>query len=248
MSIQDKLTTITENVPKVYEAGIAEGKVQGDVEFWKAFTNNGNRANYSYAFRYWGWKVANPSVKIKFGASYHTMMSECPNLETIVPDNFDFSATPDVQAASTNAYYHTFSANPKLKAIPDMNMPPRGMYYTFYNCPLLERIERVQIREDTEVQGAFSNLYSLTHIRFDGTIGTSINFRVSRILDRESIENIIGCLSDNVSGEVLTLSITAVNTAYADPNSSWGAAGSNSPEWAALVASKPNWTITLDNT
>lgn len=244
MSIQDKLTAIAENVPKVYEAGIAEGKVQGDIEFWNMMTNNGTRGFYTYAFRQWGWKVANPLAKVKPTEQYYSLLSGCPNLETIIPDNFDFSATPDVQTAGTAAYYHTFSANPKLKAIPDLNMPPRGMYYTFYNCRSLERIERVQIRENTQVDGAFAQLPSLKYIRFDGTIGTTMNLSASIVLDRGSIENIIGCLSSNVSGKTLRLHINAVNKAF---ETSEGANnGSTSTEWAALAASKPNWTITLE--
>lgn len=246
MSITEQITELKQDFDDVYEAGIAEGEEQENLELWNMMTNNGKKGFYTYAFRYWDWKVANPPVLIKPTGQFHTMMSECPNLETIVPDNFDFSATPDNQTAGTAAYYHTFSANPKLKAIPDMNMPPRGMYYTFYNCTSLERIERVQIRENTQVDGAFARLPSLKYIRFDGTIGTTMNLNASIVLDRGSIENIIGCLSSNVSGKTLHLHINAVNKAF---ETSGGANnGSTSTEWQALVASKPHWTITLENT
>lgn len=229
MSIAEQITELKQDFDDVYEAG----KEQESLEFWKAFTNNGNRTNYNYAFRYWGWKVANPSVKIKFKANYHTLFNDSPTLETIVPDNFDFSETPDVQVANTGAYYHTFSGCSKLKAIPDMDMPPRGMYFTFNGCTLLERIERVQIREDTDMQGAFGNLPSLKYIRFDGIIGLNIDLRSCVVLDRGSIENIIGCLSSNASNKTLYLSQAAVNQAF------------TAAEWSALEATKPNWNISL---
>ena len=239
MSIAEQITELKQDYDDVYEAG----KEQENLELWSMMTNNGTRGFYTYAFRYWDWKVANPPILIKPTGQYHTMMSECPNLEEIVPDNFDFSATPDNQTAGTAAYYHTFSGNPKLKAIPDMNMPPRGMYYTFYDCPLLERIERVQIRETTQIDGAFAKLPSLKYIRFDGTIGSVLNIRYSSELDRGSIENIIGCLSSNVSGKTLTLNVNAVNKAF---ETSEGANdGSTSAEWNALTSAHSNWTISL---
>lgn len=241
MSIQDKLTAIAENVPKVYEAGIAEGKVQENLDFWNMMTLNGTRGFYTYAFRYWGWKVANPPVLIKPTGQYHTMINESPNLETIVPDNFDFSATPDIQTESTNAYYHTFSNNPKLKAIPDMNMPPRGMYYTFYNCPKLERIERVQVRENTVLNRPFQALPSLKYLRIEGTIGDNMFLADSKYLDKDSILNIFECLSTTVTGKTVTLNKLSVMVAF---ETSEGAKdGIDSAEWNALTSTRPYWTI-----
>lgn len=242
MSIQEKLNTIAENIPRVYEAGIAEGKTQGELEFWNTFTNNGARTNYNYAFREWSWTVANSPVKIRPTGQYLSFFYQSPNLEEIIPDNFDFSATPDVQAANTNAYYHTFSQCPKLKVVPDMNMPPRGMYYTFYLCYKLERIEKIRVREDTQFDGPFQGCNSLTYVRFDGTIGNTISFKWCP-LGKDSIENIISCLSSNVSGKTLTLNVDAVNKAF---ETSEGAKnGSTSAEWNALTSAHQNWTISL---
>lgn len=46
MSIADKLTTIAENVPKVFDAG----KDAEYDKFWDGFQQNGNRGAYRYAF------------------------------------------------------------------------------------------------------------------------------------------------------------------------------------------------------
>jgi hypothetical protein len=48
MSIAEKLTTVAENVPKVYEAG----KQAERDSFWSVFQGKGNGANYRYAFCY----------------------------------------------------------------------------------------------------------------------------------------------------------------------------------------------------
>ena len=63
MSIADKLTTIGENVPKVYEAG---QKSEYD-RFWDAYQNNGEAMDYSYSFAGINWDddCYNPKYPIK---------------------------------------------------------------------------------------------------------------------------------------------------------------------------------------
>ena len=68
MSIADKLTTVAENVPKVYEAG---KKAEYD-DFWKAYQSNGNRTVYQYAFYRQYWKngtTYNPKYPITIPSS-----------------------------------------------------------------------------------------------------------------------------------------------------------------------------------
>ena len=93
----------------------------------------------------------------------------------------------------------------------------------------------------SNINSAWSNAFisakNLEHIIFSGEIGKSISFAQSTLLDKESIQSIISCLSSNTSGMTLTLSKTAVNNAFEN--------GSTGDEWLALVATKPNWTISL---
>ena len=237
MSLTLNIARAKTDYDEVYEAG----KAQNELELWNIITNNGTRGFYTNAFRGWGWKVANPPVKIRPTEQYYNILNSCPNLETIVPDNFDFSATPDIQTESTSAYYHTFSGNPKLKAIPDMNMPPRGMYYTFFNCPKLERIEKVRVQENTVLNRPFQALVSLKHIRIEGTVGDNMFFGDSRYLDKDSILNIYECLSTTVTGKTVTLNEAAVDIAF---ETSEGARdGKDSDEWKAVLATRPNWSI-----
>ena len=60
MSIAEKLVTIAENAPKVYEAG---EKAQYD-RFWDIYQENGGKQFYSYAFYYWANEVYNPKYPI----------------------------------------------------------------------------------------------------------------------------------------------------------------------------------------
>ena len=63
MSIAEKLTTVAENVSKVYEAG---KKSEYD-DFWDRYQINGTRTSYSYAFAGEGWGAINfkPKYTIK---------------------------------------------------------------------------------------------------------------------------------------------------------------------------------------
>lgn len=81
-------------------------------------------------------------------------------------------------------------------------------------------------------------------IRFAGVLSRSFGFDGTVTeLSKASIENIMGCLSAEVTGKTLTLPLAAVNTAF---ETSPGAAdGSASAEWLALVDAHSNWTISL---
>ncbi len=82
--IATKLTTIAENQQKVYDAGYTKGQADGgDTEaayqqgvvdgkqaeydaFWDAYQENGNRADYKYAFAYgWNDDSYNPKYPIQ---------------------------------------------------------------------------------------------------------------------------------------------------------------------------------------
>ena len=89
---------------------------------------------------------------------------------------------------------------------------------------------------------AFNQTIALKNITFEGVIGCSVNFQHSP-LTKASISNIIEHLSTTATGQTLTLKLSAVNTAF--ETSSGAADGSTSAEFAALVATKTNWTITM---
>ena len=73
----------------------------------------------------------------------------------------------------------------------------------------------------------------LEHIRIEGVIRRSTSLRWSLVLKKESITSIIQALSDTAEGQTITFSQTAKQAAFTDS------------EWAALIGTKPNWTIAL---
>ena len=114
---------------------------------------------------------------------------------------------------------------------------------TFAACLYLKRIRKLIVAETTQYSYNFGSCNSLEEITFEGIIGNNINFAPCKKLNKASITSIITHLSSTTSGKTLTLSKTAVNKAFATTEG--GTDGSSSDEWAALIATKTNWTITL---
>jgi hypothetical protein len=104
MSIAEKLLTIAENAPKVYDAG----KQDEYSRFWDAFQNKGERTFYWYGFSGYGWtnETIKPKYKVRFsrnansdanglfyrcgGNNYDGTPGSCIDFSTI-QHMFDFS-------------------------------------------------------------------------------------------------------------------------------------------------------------
>lgn len=83
----------------------------------------------------------------------------------------------------------------------------------------------------------------LKDIRFVGLMSESWGFYDSQELSKDTITNIMNCLSPSVSGKTLTLPRTAVDKAF---EVTVGANdGSTSVEWLTLIGEHSNWTVSL---
>lgn len=78
----------------------------------------------------------------------------------------------------------------------------------------------------------FYNYIALKHIKVEGEFFEQVNFPRSP-LTKESFTNIINALSSSATGKKAAFKKTAKEAAF------------TAEEWAALIATKPNWTITL---
>ena len=104
----------------------------------------------------------------------------------------------------------------------------------FINASKLKTIRELNIVETLRFSNTFDNCHTLENITITGIIGQNgLNFQWSTKLSKASIENIISCLSTTTSGLTVTLSKTAVDAAFTET------------EWETLIATKPNWTISL---
>lgn len=116
----------------------------------------------------------------------------------------------------------------------------------FYWMTYLESIEEFMPPTDKTAwtNQVFQNCDRLQHIVVNGEFVTNgWNFQWSTLLSHDSIVSIINALSPTTSGLTVTLSKTAVNNAFA--TATGAADGTTSQEWADLIATKSNWTISL---
>ena len=224
MSISEKLTTIAENERRVYDAGFADGQLNGDYydTFWDAFQLNGTRENYTSAFtcagrgNIWTDDNYNPKYPITIGTASsngNLMFQNFVGTDTKVPIIYADGLTGFISSVFINSQ--------NLKTIRELHLV-EGLTYTI----------------------ALNNLKALETLNVTGVIGgEGFNVQWSTLLSKVSIKSIINALSTNTTGLTVTLSKIAVNNAF---ETSEGAAdGSTSIEWTTLIGTKQNWTISL---
>lgn len=183
----EKLTTIAENEPKVYEAG---KKAERSV-FWDAYQENGNRVDYARAFNSKWWTDQNFDPKydmIPTDASEMFRNSKITDYKSKV--NIDFS--------KSTTFSSCFNNSPIVEiGVIDMSSS-NNLKYAIYNCTNLTKIEKVIITANQNVEeSSFKGNPKLETVIFEGVIATSgLNVQSSAKLSHESLMSIINCLED----------------------------------------------------
>ena len=265
MSIADKLTTIAENVSKVYQAGYDKGVAEGGDEavfqqgyeagktaewnaMWDAIQRGGMKAQYKACFQgeYW--------TKDTFKPKYNIVPSEADNMFS---DSFSNEPEPvDLTEILNNAgvtldfsqatSIMTAFYKANIKRLPVLNFTSiTNINATFRFCKV-ETIDGLILKDDgTNVFNiTFASCEKLREIAFiQGVIGNNIAFDNSSFLSKQTIIRVINALSGTTTGKACTFNKSAVNNAFETAEGL--ADGSTSSEWLALVATKPNWTISL---
>ena len=211
--------------------------------FWDAFQQNGTRENYSHAFRdSWDGVCFNPKYDMVPATAYY-MFANCKieNFTDILKKQgvtLDTSKATDVTAMFQEAV--------KIKELPKIDLSSvqgRKAVQLFNSCTALEKIEEfVTHSAITDYSSVFHWCTALKSINVSGEISADIDFQRSP-LNKASITSIINTLSTTVTGQTLTLKLSAVNNAL--ETSAGANDGSTSAEFAALIAPKSNWTITM---
>lgn len=221
-------------VDEVYAAGIAEGKQAEYDAFWDAYQNNGKRVDYNNAFSGVGWTntLFNPKYDIKPFDAYMIF-----RLSSISGDLVEILAEKGVTLDFSNAVSALFAFNStQLTRIGEVNLSKcnsSGANYLFQLSSKLHTIDRIILPETPiTFTDAFASCSKLANITIEGTIQRSLNVQ-SCPLTRASIESIISHLSNTTSGYTATFKKTAKEAAF------------TADEWAALIATKSNWTISL---
>lgn len=245
MTTAEKLQTIAENVPRVYEAGAEAGKKAENNSWWDSVQDHGNRSAYNAAFAYWNCEYIQPKHKVSPTEASSTVQTFFSNksLKKVEKKYFDFSNC-DRATYPSGSWYYMFCSCPALEVVEDIGI--RNVYsfgYTFAWCGALHTIECIYPDADTMFDGAFVGCYELVHLRVYGTIGQDgFNVSWSTKLDKESHLSIFGAFSTTATISA-TLSKAAVDKAF--ETSAGANDGSTSAEWLALKATRQNVNILL---
>ncbi len=254
MTPAEKLQKIAENVPKVYEKGVSEGFAEGEISgieqgkqaeydaFWDAYQENGERTDYTYGFSSWRTGCFYPKYDINIvGSAYNAFYGWKGGKIDLAARLEECGVRLDTSRATSFQYAFYCSGTEAITRVPKIDTTGADkLDSTFCSSPTLITIDELVLREDGSQ--TFSTLFdwsqNLTNLKVSGTIGTSgFKLDTNAKLSKESIISVVNALSSTVTGQAQTFSRTAVNNAFEG--------GSTGTEWLNLIATKPNWTISL---
>ena len=208
------LDAMAQAIPQIYGAG---KQAEYDA-FWDAFQKDpnypdGNRGHYSYAFSYGGWTDTNYNPKYP------------------------------IEYSSANGISNMFTWN---KKVTDTKVPIKlyGNGGNAFANSSIKRIPKLIFSGATNVSNMFLGCTTLEELHCEGELAINgLDLSACTKLNRESIESVIHVLSDTTSGLSVTLSKTAVYSAF-PPDTESGEFHDNAG-WLSLIYSKENWTINL---
>ena len=216
----------------------ANGKKSEYNTFWDGFQNYGNRTSYVGGFYGDGWtaKTFRPKYDMKpteansmfqhtYGLANVDMVEHLKSLGVVL----DFSNAPTLNYTFSLSYAKRWGDIDTRKCT--------SLVYTFdqaYNN--LQTIDKIILKDDGSqtFDNTFRYVYQLKEVRFAGVIGQNgLNLSGTKVLSKDSFESLVNALSATATGKTVTLSNVAKQAAF------------TAEEWAALIATKPNWTISL---
>ena len=193
--------------------------------FWDAFQVNGTRTDYQHAFRS-GWTndIFNPKYPLR------------PTNATSMFAATTITKHIDVDTSACTVFDNMFSGakSPTSIGIIDTRSATT-LNQAFAYMDNLQTIEKLILKNDgsqTFSEQCFAWDGKLANIVIEGTIGNTVSFMGCYNITKASATSIINALSSTASGKKLSIQ-SSVKTRF------------TSTEWDTLVATKPNWTISL---
>ena len=251
-----------EGLEEGYDNGYQEGLVSGEgyengyskaeSDFWDVIQESGKRTEYTYAFSRWADEYIRPKYKVilKNAGSQKNMFYMNKYVKKIEAAYFDLSQLP--RGTNDNqSFSYCFTSSSALEEIEDIGMQASYSYaYAFAYCAKLKKIAMVRVDETTQGLGnAFSGCHVLESVTFEGVIGISINLQWCTKLNLASMQNIVDCLAEGVSGKTLTLSKDAVDAIQGVSGGDFvtPSIGTGTVEWMNIQteAQRKGWDIVL---
>lgn len=226
-----------------YDEGVAAGKKAEYDRFWDAYQQNGERTDYKRAFNGTGWTEDNFFPKYSLAPIDATDMFYN---SAIVGDLRDYC---ELDTSKTTQYTNLFYGS-AFTAIGTLELNGAYVGNAVYNMPNVESVELIVFSPAVVYVGSslMRNCPNLKEVRFGGEWkyhnASGLNFSIGlNNLSKTSIESLINVLSLEASGLTCTISKVAVDREFETTEGAND--GSTSDEWNALVATKPNWTISI---
>ena len=218
MSIAEKLVKIAENEQAVFEAGKAEAPTR----YCETLSNVFYGAIFPEEYNF--------ELRVEKVVPLYMAFRDAKNLKTlkivanIVGDEkYDFG------------YFAMSCRDLETVDLTQYNAVPLSLDYAFFNDTKLKNILGVfDCTDCIRFSNTFLYCAGLEEIRFVvNTIKEVISFESCKKLSKSSITSVINALSDTEVGKTATFSQAAKESAF------------TAEEWATLIGTKPNWTISL---
>lgn len=225
-------------VKAVYEKGKQDGSTSFDYFMSKYASPKKKDLDYLFAGQAWNNTTFYPPAvtltadramymfsRIGFNGDLAQRMEDCGFF-------VDFSKCKYIDSLFQNAMSVT-----RLGVL-DFSGASLGSKSVFLTTQKLVTIDKIIVGENTkEYTNWFTNNTTLENLTIEGVIDKNgFDTKSCTKLSKASIISIINCLSTNTSGLSITLSKTAVETAFGSTTST---------EWTTLIGTRPNWTISL---
>jgi hypothetical protein len=248
MTIAEKLVTVAENTPKVFDAG----KQAAYDAFWDLYQLSGNRYMWACAFSGSGWNKDTFYPKYNIVAqpySLNMMFAFFGYPNGYAPlEPFDLEARLEecgviMDLSKGTSTTHMFQ-EANISVVPELDFSNFGTLGYLCNNSKIQTFRKIKVSEKTKFTSNFNGCAALTNITFEGVIGQNgLDLQWSTKLSADSITSIINCLSTTTTGLTVTLSQAAVDAAFESSDGSND--GTGSEEWSRLVTIRNNWNISL---
>ena len=220
------------------EDGIATGKQAECDRFWKAFTRNGTRKAYDFAFYRWGTA---DGFYPTYDIAPTNMMSFMQYFNQSGADNepLDLSARLEmcgVRLDTSNAtnMNRAFYWTSGLCRLPTLDLSScTDASYMFGNCAMLETIDKIILADNNTqplLADTFTSATKLKNITFEGTIGRDINLQWCP-LTPQSAWGVVQHLAPFIPGDTGYCSYTVTFSADVWEALNEYAIGNELPDW-----------------
>ncbi len=226
-----------------YDEGYEAGQRAEYDRFWDIYQDNGNRKHYEGAFMGYGWneETLKPKYSIKIESTY-MMFAYCQytgDLDDIFI-NRGLSFEIDINPSNPQGQMFFQTRISTIGTIDLSQITQTSHLTSFFNSTYIVTIKNLIPPQAAMAATCWQS--RLVNLGIGGEITKDFNLSRCNKLSAVSVRNVMENLAD-VTGQTVTFSKTAINSAF--ETSSGAADGSTSKEWASLVASRPDWTITL---